>query len=78
MSQQNEKLERMLCTINRFIRSLMFQAYIRPTFWVEDLHMASHILNRLPSKSMSKLVPHFKLYNKNHTFDYHRVFGCLC
>ncbi|GKA10918.1 ribonuclease H-like domain-containing protein [Tanacetum coccineum] len=36
-SQQNGKSERMVRTINNIIRTLLFQANLPPTFWVETL-----------------------------------------
>ncbi|GJZ55655.1 ribonuclease H-like domain-containing protein [Tanacetum coccineum] len=47
-SQQNGKSERMLRTINNLIRTLLFQASIPPSYWVEALNMAAYILNILP------------------------------
>ncbi|GKD34655.1 ribonuclease H-like domain-containing protein [Tanacetum coccineum] len=40
-SQRNGKSERMVRTINNLIRTLLFQANLPPTFWVEALNMAS-------------------------------------
>ncbi|GJU23831.1 ribonuclease H-like domain-containing protein [Tanacetum coccineum] len=77
-SQQNGKSERMLRTINNLIRTLLFQAYIPPSYWVEALNMAAHLLNILPSTAINNEIPFTKLYNKTSTYEHLRVFGCLC
>lgn len=45
ISQQNSKAERMIRTTNEVVRSLLFQAHLPPSFWVEALTTATHILN---------------------------------
>ncbi|GJU71411.1 ribonuclease H-like domain-containing protein [Tanacetum coccineum] len=77
-SQQNGKSERMLRTINNLIRTLLFQAHIPPSYWVEALNMAAHLLNILPSTTINNEIPFTKLYNQTPTYEHLRVFGCLC
>ncbi|GJR57528.1 ribonuclease H-like domain-containing protein [Tanacetum coccineum] len=77
-SQQNGKSERMIRTINNLIRTLLFQAHLPPTFWVEALHMAALLLNILPSTTINNETPHFRLYNTHPTYTDLRIFGCLC
>ncbi|GJU47311.1 ribonuclease H-like domain-containing protein [Tanacetum coccineum] len=77
-SQQNGKSERMLCTINNLIRTLLFQAHIPLSYWVEALNMAAHLLNILPSTAINNEIPFTKLYNQTPTYEHMRVFGCLC
>nr|GEU63640.1 ribonuclease H-like domain-containing protein [Tanacetum cinerariifolium] len=77
-SQQNGKSERMLRTINNLIRTLLFQAYIPPSYWVEALNMAAHDSNILPSTAINNKIPFTKLYNQTPTYEHLRVFGCLC
>ncbi|GJW26607.1 ribonuclease H-like domain-containing protein [Tanacetum coccineum] len=77
-SQQNGKSERMLRTINNLIRTLLFQAHIPPSYWVEALNMAAHLLNILPSTAINNEIPFTKLYNQTPTYDHLHVFGCLC
>ncbi|XP_071741282.1 uncharacterized protein [Rutidosis leptorrhynchoides] len=60
-SQQNGKSERMIRTIINLIRTLLFQAHLPPTFWVEALHMATYLLNLLPSSAINHEVPHTHL-----------------
>ncbi|GJW71580.1 ribonuclease H-like domain-containing protein [Tanacetum coccineum] len=64
-SQQNGKSERMVRTINNLIRTLLFQANISPTFWVEALNMATHLLNILPSTAIANNIPYTRLYGKD-------------
>ncbi|GKB27994.1 ribonuclease H-like domain-containing protein [Tanacetum coccineum] len=62
-SQQNGKSERMLHTINNLIRTLLFQAHIPLSYWVEALNMAAHLLNILPSTATNNEIPFTTLYN---------------
>lgn len=77
-SQQNGKSERMIRTINNVIRTLLFQAHLPPTFWVEALHMAAYLLNLLPSSAIQNEIPCTKLFNKQPDYSRLRTFGCLC
>ncbi|GJV27034.1 ribonuclease H-like domain-containing protein [Tanacetum coccineum] len=76
-SQQNGKSERMLRTINNLIRTLLFQAHIPPSYWVEALNMDAHLLNILPSTAINNEIPFTKLYNQTPTYEHLRLFGCL-
>ncbi|GJU36599.1 ribonuclease H-like domain-containing protein [Tanacetum coccineum] len=77
-SQQNGKSEHMLHTINNLIHTLLFQAHMPPSYWVEALNMAAHLLNILPSTAINNAIPFTKLYNQTPTYEHLRVFGCLC
>ncbi|GJW54956.1 ribonuclease H-like domain-containing protein [Tanacetum coccineum] len=77
-SQQNGKSERMIRTINNVIRTLLFQAHLPPTFWVEALHMAAYLLNLLPSSGIQNEIPCTKLFNKLPDYSRLRIFSCLC
>nr|GEW23704.1 ribonuclease H-like domain-containing protein [Tanacetum cinerariifolium] len=76
-SQQNGKSERMLRTINNLIRTLLFQAHIPSSYWVEALNMDAHLLNILPFTAINNKIPFTKLYNQT-TYEHLRVFECLC
>ncbi|XP_042756670.2 LOW QUALITY PROTEIN: retrovirus-related Pol polyprotein from transposon RE1 [Lactuca sativa] len=76
-SQQNGKSERMLRTLNNMIRTLLFQAHLPPTYWVESLHMSAHLLNILPSTSIHNNTPFHRLFNKHPSYSHLRVFGFL-
>ncbi|KAJ9566937.1 hypothetical protein OSB04_002903 [Centaurea solstitialis] len=77
-SQQNRMSERMIRTINNVIRTLLFHAHLPPTYWVEALHMATHLLNLTPSTSIQNEIPFTKLFQKPPSYTHLRVFGCLC
>jgi histone deacetylase 1/2 len=49
-----------------------------PTFWVEALHTANHLINIRPSRAINHATPHFQLFNQHPTYSHLRVFGCLC
>nr|GFB13276.1 ribonuclease H-like domain-containing protein [Tanacetum cinerariifolium] len=77
-SQQNGKSKRMLRTINNLIRTLLFQAHIPSSYWVEALNMVARLLNILPSTAINNGIPFTKLYNQTPTYEHLRVFGYLC
>ena len=77
-SQQNGRSKRMIRTINNSIRTLLFQARLSPTYWVEALHTAVHLLNILPSSSIQNQVPYTLLYHKKPSYHHLKTFGCLC
>ncbi|BAF03924.2 Os01g0146700 [Oryza sativa Japonica Group] len=77
-SQQNGRAERSLRTLNNILRSLLFQACLPPVYWVEALHTATLLVNRIPTKTLSSSTPYFHLYSTQPTYDHLRVFGCAC
>ncbi|GJS23513.1 ribonuclease H-like domain-containing protein [Tanacetum coccineum] len=68
----------MVRTINNLIRTLLFQANLPPTFWVEALNMATHLLNILPSTAITNEIPYTRLFGKQPDYSLLRTFGCLC
>jgi hypothetical protein len=77
-SSQNGKAEHMIRSINNIIRSLLCQASLAPSYWVEGLHTATYLLNRLPIQTLSYGTPYFALFGSHPTYDHLRVFGCAC
>jgi len=77
-SQQNGKAERSIRTINNVLRSLLFQASLPPAYWIEALHTAAYLVNRLPTKTLASSTPYFHLYHTQPSYDHLRVFGCAC
>ncbi|KAJ9538738.1 hypothetical protein OSB04_031471 [Centaurea solstitialis] len=77
-SQQNGKAERAIRTINNIMRTLLFQAFLLPNFWAEALNMSIHLINLLPTTTLSFKSPCEILYGTLPTFTHLRVFGCLC
>ncbi|GLT62116.1 hypothetical protein SLA2020_347760 [Shorea laevis] len=76
--QQNGKAERMNRTILNMIRSLLFQANLPSTFWVEALYVVAHLINILPCSRLHFSTPHETLFGTVPTYDHLRVFGCAC
>jgi len=77
-SSQNGKVERIIHTINNMLRFLLFQASIPARYWVEGLHTATYLLNRLPTKAISTTSPYFTLHGVAPSYEHLRVFGCAC
>ncbi|RLM74346.1 uncharacterized protein C2845_PM15G17920 [Panicum miliaceum] len=77
-SQQNGKAEHSLRTINNILRSLLFQASLPPAYWVEALHTATYLVNRLPTKTLAFSTPYSALYSTQPSYDHLKVFGCAC
>jgi hypothetical protein len=77
-SQQNGKAEHSIRTINNILRSLLFQASFPPAYWVEALHTAAYLVNRLPTKTLASSTPYFRLHSTHPTYDHLKVFGCAC
>ncbi|GJX60408.1 ribonuclease H-like domain-containing protein [Tanacetum coccineum] len=51
---------------------------IPPTFWVEALNMAVHLLNILPFTVVANEIPYTPLFDKNLDYSLLRTFECLC
>lgn len=59
------------------VRSLLFQACLPSSFWVEALHVASDLINILPTKILNDLTPHEVLHKSPPSYTNLHVFGCL-
>ena len=77
-SSQNGKAERIIRSINNVVRSLLFQASMPPSYWVEALSTAIVLLNILPTKTLQFSTPHLALFGKPPAYDHLRVFSCKC
>jgi hypothetical protein len=75
-SPQNGKAERMICTTNDVMRSLLFQASLAARYWAESLYTATYILNRLPTKAISVPTPYFVLFSTTPSYAHLWIFGC--
>lgn len=59
--------------------SMLYQAHLPYTLWVEALYTASFLSNLLPSSVNNKLVSPFELLNgQPPVYTSLRVFGCAC
>jgi hypothetical protein len=77
-SAQDGKAERILCTLNDSMRSLLIQASLPYHFWAEALTTATYLINRRPCKPKLLSTPYELLYGHPPDFSHLRVFGCLC
>jgi histone deacetylase 1/2 len=77
-SQQNGRAEHSIHTVNNILRSLLFQASLPPVYWVEAHHIATYLLNRLPTKTLGSLTPYHSLHSAQPPYAHLRVFGCMC
>jgi hypothetical protein len=51
-SSQNGKAERIICSINNVIHTLLIQASLPARYWAEALHSSIYLLNRLSLKTI--------------------------
>jgi transposase InsO family protein len=78
-SPQNGKVERKFRTIYiiKIICTLLAHAFLPLSFWHQDLHMATYLLNILPTKQLALETPTTILYKKLPSYSYLKAFGCL-
>jgi hypothetical protein len=72
------KLSASSIPLNNVMRSLLFQASLPPTYWVESHHTATFLLNRLPTKTIRASCLYFALFGTTPMYEHLRVFGCTC
>jgi histone deacetylase 1/2 len=77
-SSQNGKAERILCTVNDCVRSLLIHAGMPTAFWVEALATATHLINCRPCHTSGAATPFQLLLGVPPSYNHLRVFGCLC
>jgi len=77
-SPQNDRAERIIRSTNNILCSLLFQASLPPSYWVEALSAATYLLNLLPTKTLAMSTPHMALYGSPPSYDHLHVFGCRC
>ncbi|KAI0508127.1 hypothetical protein KFK09_014261 [Dendrobium nobile] len=75
---QNGVAERKHKHILETIRSLLIEANLPRSLWVEALLASVYLINRIPSRSLQNLSPYHKLYQKPATYAHLKIFGCLC
>lgn len=77
-SEQNGIVERKHRHVVELGLILLAQASLPLKYWTDAFFSATHLINRLPSKSIGGNTPYGMIF---HTVpDYHslKVFGCLC
>jgi hypothetical protein len=77
-SPQNGKAECIIRSVNNVIRTLLIQASLPGRYWVEGLHTATYLLNRLPTTAIQAACPHLALFGSAPSYEHLRVFGCTC
>jgi hypothetical protein len=77
-SPQNGKAERMLCTTNNTIRTMLLHASMPPPYWAKALTTATYLLNMRPSSSIQNQILHQILHDTIPDYASLRIFGCLC
>jgi hypothetical protein len=77
-SPQNGKAEPSICTINDILRTLMFQAHLKPTYWAEALHTVTYLFNQRPSHPINLLTPYEALYLQPLDYSHLKSFSRLC
>lgn len=58
--------------------TLMQQAQLPITFWLEAITTALYLINRLPNSSIDFQVPFHVLYNKAPDYHLLKTFYCCC
>jgi hypothetical protein len=74
-SQQNRVAERCNHTLMDMVRSMLSYSTISIGLWMEELKTVIHILNWVPSKSVSK-TPYDLWTRRKPSLNYLRVWGC--
>jgi hypothetical protein len=69
-SPHNGKVERIIHSINNVIRTLLIQASLPGRYWVEGLHRATYLLNRLPTKAIQDACPHIALFGSAPSYEH--------
>ena len=58
--------------------TIMFQAQLLLTLWVEAFITATYLINIMPLSTLNMKSPFEKLFNKVPDYDKLRTFGCRC
>jgi hypothetical protein len=77
-SRQNGKAERIIRSVNNVIRTLLIQASLPRRYWTEGLHIATYLLNYLPTMTVQAACPHLALFDSMPSYEHLCVFGCTC
>ncbi|CAH9077265.1 unnamed protein product [Cuscuta europaea] len=75
---QNGVAERKHRHLLELARTLLQEAKLPPTFWVDALYTATYIINRLPTSILRGLSSFEILFQKSPDYNFFRVFGCAC
>jgi hypothetical protein len=60
----------MLRSINNIVRSLLFQASLPTSYWVDALHTTTHLINRHPTKTLQHHTTFFALFGAHPSYTH--------
>lgn len=75
--QQNGVVERHNRTVVAMGRSMLKERNVPSQMWGEAIRHAVYVLNRMPTRSLSRMTPYEAWFGKKPHVDYLRVFGCV-
>lgn len=75
--QQNGVVERRNRTVVATSRSMLKERNVPSQMWGEAIRHAVYVLNRMPTRSLSRMTPYEAWFDKKPHVDYLRVFGCV-
>lgn len=78
MPEQNGVAERENQHIIQTVRTLLLDSHVPNTFWCEAAYTTVHLINRLPSRTLSDKTPYNLLFKSSPNYNAQQVFGCLC
>lgn len=76
--QQNGVAERKHRHLLELTRTMLLEASVPNTFWVDALFTTAYIINRLPSPILNVLSPYQRLFQRVPNYAFMRVFGSAC
>lgn len=75
--KQNGVMERGNRTVVAMGRSMLKERNIPAKLWGEAIRHAVYVLNKLPTRALSKLTPYESWTSKKPQLEHTKVFGCL-
>ena len=77
MQELNGLAMRMNQTVMERVRSILAQAKLSKTFWVEALIIPTYLINRSPSTPLDEDIPQRLWTGKDVLYRHLKVFSCL-
>ena len=76
--QQNGVVERQNRTVQQMVKSMMNEKNIGQTYWVEEIHIAVHVINKAHLRPQSDKTPYELCYGRPASIKHFKVFGSKC